>query len=66
MRHKKSDFQIVFEDYNKFSIRVRKPFFWLFYRWIPLMYQETENTDETLLTFEKFEDASNFIDKISY
>ena len=64
MRHKKTDFLIIFQDHNKFSIKVRKPFLKFFYRWVPVMFQEAENTDEQLLTFDSFEAATNFIDLV--
>ncbi len=65
MKHKKTDFVIVFEDHNRFSIKVRKQFLKFFSRWIPLTYQETENSDEKLLIFDSFDDATNFIDNIA-
>lgn len=66
MRHKKTDFLIVFENHNSYSLKVRKPFLKFFHIWVPVMYQETENTDEKLLTFETFEAATNFVDNVSY
>ena len=50
------------------SIRnmVRKPFLKFFHIWVPVMFQEAENTEEQLLTFESFEAATKFIDNISY
>ena len=65
MRYNKTDFQIIFHDLNKFSIKVRKPFLKFFHRWIPIMYQEAENTDEKLLIFDSFEEATNFIDSVA-
>jgi hypothetical protein len=65
MRHKKSDFLIIFEDHNRFSIKVRKPFLKFFYKWIPVTYQEAENTEEKVLEFESFEAATNFIDLVT-
>ena len=66
MRHKKTDFLIIFEDHNKFSVKVRKRFLKFFHIWVPVMYQEAENTEEQLLTFDTFEAATKFIDNISY
>lgn len=65
MRYKKTDFHIVFEDLNKFSLRVRKPFLKFFHRWVKVTYQETENSDELPLIFDNFEDAKNFVENIA-
>lgn len=65
MRYNKTDFQVIFEDHDKFSVKVRKPFLKFFNKWIPITYQETENTEEKLMIFESFGDAVNFIDMVS-
>jgi hypothetical protein len=65
MKYKKTDFQIIFHDLNKFSIKVRKPFLKFFHIWVPIMYQEAEYTEDKLLTFETFEKATEFIDNVS-
>jgi len=65
MRFKKTDFQIVFHDHNKFGISVRKRFLKFFSFWIPLTYQETEYSDDKPLVFDTFEEATKFIDTIA-
>lgn len=65
MRYLKTDFQVMFEDHDRYSIRVRKPFLKFFKKWIPITYQEAENTEEKLLTFESFSEAVSFIDTVA-
>jgi len=65
MRHNKSDFLIIVEDHNKFSIKVRKPFLRFFFIWVPVKYQEAEHTDELPLLFDTFDEATNFIEMVS-
>ena len=64
MKTTKQDLMIVHND-KDYSISVCKPFLFFFKRWIPLTYQETENSDEKLLTFETFNEAENFIKNIT-
>ncbi len=65
MRLKKQNFQVVFEDVNRFSVKVRKPFLRFFSRWIPLMYQEAEHSEELPVEFKTFEEATSFVDSIA-
>ena len=64
MMYKRSDFQIIFHDLDEFSIKVRKPFLKFFKIWVPITYQEAENSEELILTFETFEAATDFIENI--
>lgn len=65
MKHTKKDFQIVFKDHDKYIVEVRKRFLKFFYKWIPVTYQEAENTEEKVLEFESFEAATNFVDLVT-
>ena len=65
MRHAKKDFQIVFNDHNKFIVQVRKPFWKFFYTWVTVTYQEAEHTEDMELIFDTFEAATNFIDLVA-
>lgn len=65
MRHIKEDFQIIFEDHNRFSIKVRKRFLKFFYIWVPVTYQEAEHTEDVPVEFATFDEAVSFIDNIT-
>lgn len=64
MKLAKKDIMIVHHDKN-YSLSVRKPFLFFFKRWVPVTYQETENSNEELLTFESFSEAEKFIENIT-
>lgn len=64
MKYTKKDFQIVLSD-SKYTIKVRKPFWKFFKRWVPVTYQEAEHTEEKIMIFESFKDATDFIDLIA-
>ena len=65
MRLQKKDFQIVFQNHDRYTVQVRKPFFKYFYRWVTVTYQETENSEEQVMEFESFEAATKFIDLVA-
>lgn len=66
MRYKREDFQIIFHDLDKFSVKVRKPFLRFFHIWVNVTYQEAEHTEDQLLIFDDFGKAKEFIESISY
>ena len=58
------DFQILYITEGCYRLSIRKPFFKFFYRWVPVTYQEAENTDPKKLEFNTFDEAVGFIENI--
>lgn len=65
MKLKKQDFQIVFENHDRFGILMRKRFLKFFSKWVPVTSQEAENAEEVPVTFPTFDEAVGFIETIT-
>ena len=65
MKLKKSDFQIMYETEGCYRLLVREKFLWIFKRWVFVTTQEAENSDEKILEFSTFKEATDFIDLIA-
>ena len=64
MKPNKEDISIT-QDELGFHINFKKRSFFFFYKWIPLTYQEAENSEEKPVVFNSLEEAINFIDNIT-
>jgi len=65
MKIKKSDLMICYHTEKCYRLSIRKKFFWFFKRWVPITYQEAENSNELPIEFESFEAATDFINNIA-
>lgn len=65
MKPKKTDLRIVCVGNDCYRIHIRKRIFKVFWKWIELTYQETENTPEQPMEFKTLALAENFIDIIA-
>jgi hypothetical protein len=61
MIFKKDSVQIINEN-NTYKIYIKKTQFKVFNTWIPLTFQETENSPEKELEFNSLNEAEEFID----
>lgn len=65
MKIKKSDLMIVYHSEKRYRISMRKKVFWFFKRWVPVTYQEAENSAEIPIEFRTFADATEFINNVA-
>jgi len=61
----KKDFQILYVNEKCYTVYMRIKFLWFFYKWVPITYQEAEHTEDKVLEFETFDEATNFIETIT-
>jgi len=61
----KKDLMIIYQTENCYRVSVRKKFLLFFNRWVPLTYQEAENSSEIPLEFKSFSEAQFFIENIA-
>jgi hypothetical protein len=61
----KKDLMVCYHSEKCYRLSIRKKVFFFFNSWIPLTYQETENSKEVPLEFESFEGALKFIEYIA-
>ena len=61
----KQDFQILYITEGCYKVLLRIKFLYFFYRWVPITYQESENSEDKILEFESFIEATNFIDTVT-
>ena len=64
MKKTKKDLMIIYQTENCYRVSVRKKFLLFFNRWVPLTYQEAENSSEIPLEFNSFSEAEFFINNI--
>lgn len=65
MKVSKKDLMITYHTENCYRLSMRKKFLLFFNRWIPLTYQEAENSKEEPVEFNSFFEAENFIENIA-
>jgi len=65
MKPKKEDLTITYVTEGCYRLSIRETFLFFFTRWVPVTYQEAENSDERLMEFETFSQATEFIDLIA-
>lgn len=61
----KKDLMIVCENENTYKVYIRETYLLFLKRWIPLTYQETENSEEHDIEYTTFKEAQEFIDKLT-
>lgn len=64
MKKTKKDLMIIYQTENCYRVSVRKKFLLIFNRWVPLTYQEAENSKEEPIEFNSFSEAESFINNI--
>lgn len=64
MKLNKKDIRIIYYSENCYRLSVRKTILFIFHKWIPLTYQESEYSIEKHIEFNSFLDAVSFIDNI--
>ena len=64
MKPLKEDLLIVKEN-NLYQIFYKKNYLWIFYKWMPLTYRDTDNSDEQPIIFKTLKEANNFIEIIT-
>jgi len=65
MKIAKKDLMIIYQTENCYRLSMRKKFLLIFYRWVPLTYQEAENSKELPIEFNSFLEAEKFINNIA-
>jgi hypothetical protein len=64
MKPKKEN--ILIQHYNGlFHVFIKQKTFWFFYKWIPLTYQEAENSAELPIAFNSINEAIKFVNEIT-
>ena len=64
MKLNKQDFLITQFDRDHFRISIRKPFLFIFTRWVELTHVDADGEDEQPVEYKTFDDAANFINDI--
>ena len=65
MNLQKKNLMITYDNEFCYRVYIRKRVFLFFDKWVPLTYQETENSDEHIIEYRSFDEAKNFIDRIT-
>lgn len=65
IKPKKQDLMIIYYAENAYRVSMRKKIFWFIKKWVPITYQETENSPEVPLQFRTFDEATDFINAIT-
>jgi hypothetical protein len=65
MKLSKKDLMITYYAENCYRLSMRKKILYFFNYWIPLTYQEAENSKEEPIEFKSFVEAETFINNIA-
>jgi len=65
MKIPKKDLIITYNGENCYRLSMRKKFLFFFNCWIPLTYQEAENSKEEPIEFKTLPEAQSFLENIS-
>lgn len=65
MKTQKKDLLITQIGKDQFQLFLRKRWLIFFERWIPLTYQEAENSNEIIYEFKSMDEAKEFIEIIA-
>lgn len=65
MRIVKKDLMITQKNEASYQLYLRQRWMFFFERWIPLTYQEGENSEEIIYEFKSFDEATEFINLIT-
>jgi hypothetical protein len=65
MKLSKKDLMITYYSENCYRLSMRKKLLFFFNSWIPLTYQEAENSKELPIEFNTFLEAEKFINNIA-
>ena len=61
----KKNLMITYENEFCYRVYIRKRVFLFFDKWVPLTYQETENSDEHIIEYRTFNEAVDFVNRIT-